>query len=761
MPRVREAATSSDGGGRGSGRPAFFLNAEERGGIASNGKPSFEIDMAAFQITRADASWGAGAVVTYAFRATSAGMPSSVSMFATFTTAQITATLLALQSWSDVANIAFVRVGDGLFGPSAYSNNATILFGNYGEGEDGAAAFAYFAGDPAVDANAGDVWVNISLGGNAAPNLNAYGRQTLVHELGHALGLDHPGDYNAGEGSPTYTTDAVYYEDSRQYTLMSYWSSSNTGGDLQGYSASAPLLDDIAAIQVLYGENMSTRLGDTIYGFNSNTDRDFYTASSANSVLIFAAWDAGGYDTLDFSGYGQNQVIDLRQGHFSNVGGLVGNVSIAMGAVIERAIGGSGSDTLYAAATLNSESRADLSKSRTTDNSSRLTAVSLDGAFDMLFEASVAFSLWRPHATVNAVASGSGVELYAFTVATAGAVGTFDIDGVGFGVDSYLVIYDANGAVVAEADDRDAIDPGSADRYDPFLTFTFLTPGVYYVGVKQYSGQGDLPLEAGTAYTLNVSLSSVVLPGSYTGSWLDGGAGNDRLEGNLGSDILIGGLGNDTLLGGGHDAAAPDYFFGGTGNDTYYVNSGMTGAQDLVDEGEGNAALAGLSTDVDTIISQGALFWDFYSVGEVLQIDRDAGGQIVGGRNVLNKTITGDIGNDVILTYGRSSTVDGGAGTDAISFELYGLGESYEGSNTLIMKPGNGMDYLYGFESGEDQIDLSGFGYGLTGAQWQSFLVDVENGDNDYCFLYLGQPGQYLVFVGVTSSQITAGDFIG
>ncbi len=242
---------------------------------------------------------------------------------------------------------------------------------------------------------------------------------------------------------------------------------------------------------------------------------------------------------------------------------------------------------------------------------------------------------------------------------------------------------------------------------------------------------------------------------------LIGGSSVDRLDGGSDSDILIGGSGNDFLIGGGHDASAPDYFFGGTGNDTYYVYSAMTGAQDLVDEGEGNAALAGGAGDVDTIISQGALFWDFYSVGEVLQIDRDAGGQIVGGRNVLNKTITGDIGNDVILTYGRSSTVDGGAGTDAISFELYGLGESYEGSNTLVMKPGNGMDYLYGFESGEDQIDLSGFGYGLTGAQWQSFLVDVENGANDYCFLYLGQPGQYLVFVGVTSSQITASDFIG
>jgi hypothetical protein len=240
-----------------------------------------------------------------------------------------------------------------------------------------------------------------------------------------------------------------------------------------------------------------------------------------------------------------------------------------------------------------------------------------------------------------------------------------------------------------------------------------------------------------------------------------GDSGNDDLYGDAGSDILIGGAGADLLVGGGGSATAPDYLFGGLGNDTYYVNSGMTGPQDLVDEGEGNPALAGAAGDVDTIVSQGALFWDFYSVGENLVIDRVAGGQIVGGKNVLNKVFTGGTGNDIILTYGQSSRVDGGAGTDAISFGLYGLSESYDGANTLVMKPGNGMDYLYEFESGVDKIDLSAFGYGLSGAQWKSFLVDVENGDDDYCFLYLGAAGQYLVFVGTTSSQIQAGDFIG
>jgi serralysin len=105
-------------------------------------------------------------------------------------------------------------------------------------------------------------------------------------------------------------------------------------------------MDDISAAQRLYGVNTTTRTGDTIYGFNSNTGRLWYSASNELSALVFCAWDAGGIDTFDFSGYLNNgQIIDLRQGCFSSVGGLVGNVSIALGAVIENAIGGQGSDT--------------------------------------------------------------------------------------------------------------------------------------------------------------------------------------------------------------------------------------------------------------------------------------------------------------------------------------------------------------------------------------------------------------------------------
>ncbi|CAI0852622.1 Serralysin precursor [Serratia quinivorans] len=139
---------------------------------------------------------------------------------------------------------------------------------------------------------------------------------------------------------------ANYAEDTRQFSVMSYWDESLTGGDNGGHFAAAPLVDDIAAIQYLYGANTTTRTGDTVYGFNSNTGRDFYTLTDSNQKLVFSVWDAGGNDTLDFSGYTQNQRINLTEGSFSDVGGLKGNVSIAVGAVIENAIGGSGNDVI-------------------------------------------------------------------------------------------------------------------------------------------------------------------------------------------------------------------------------------------------------------------------------------------------------------------------------------------------------------------------------------------------------------------------------
>jgi Ca2+-binding RTX toxin-like protein len=320
-------------------------------------KPVYTYDQAGEQITRSNHSWnngiGSGATITFAFRSTApTTMPDETENFTRFNEAQINAAIMSLQIWSDIANINFVRVGAGTSGDTAYSDDATILFANYEDTDPDSttAAFAYLPHYLGTTSNFthGDVWMNGKLSYNTNPALTNYGRQVFIHEIGHALGLRHPGDYNGG--SPTYAADASYWQDSRMFTVMSYFGSSNVGGNLGNFAA-GPQLHDIAAIQRLYGANTTTRNGDTIYGFNSNTGRDYLTINSSSDAPVFSIWDTGGTDLLDLSGFSTDSELDLRQEGFSSAGSANGtlaryNISIAKSVVIENGITGSGNDRL-------------------------------------------------------------------------------------------------------------------------------------------------------------------------------------------------------------------------------------------------------------------------------------------------------------------------------------------------------------------------------------------------------------------------------
>ena len=244
-----------------------------------------------------------------------------------------------LQSWSDVADITFR--------PATDPEKADIRFGEHGYPDKDHGAWLGFGGGVTIfyGDRAPEVWVSSYDG------INPEGRtpgsvitQGYTHEIGHALGLSHPGHYNSG--SATYAKDAEYAEDSHTYSIMSYFSDRETGQDFKGPCAEGPMLHDISAIQHLYGANMHTRTGDTTYGFNSNADRVDMQINSPNDKVVFSVWDAGGYNTFDFSGYRQDQKIDLHETALSDVGGAIGNVSIAKGTHIQKVIGGLGNDVL-------------------------------------------------------------------------------------------------------------------------------------------------------------------------------------------------------------------------------------------------------------------------------------------------------------------------------------------------------------------------------------------------------------------------------
>ncbi|EIK68970.1 extracellular metalloproteinase, serralysin family [Pseudomonas synxantha BG33R] len=87
-------------------------------------------------------------------------------------------------------------------------------------------------------------------------------------------------------------------------------------------------------------------VADTVYGFNSNTGKPETSLTSSTDKPGFSVHDKQGNDTLDFSGFAQNQRINLAPDSRSSVGGLTDNVHISAQTLIENAKGGTGNDRI-------------------------------------------------------------------------------------------------------------------------------------------------------------------------------------------------------------------------------------------------------------------------------------------------------------------------------------------------------------------------------------------------------------------------------
>ncbi|QZD88878.1 M10 family metallopeptidase C-terminal domain-containing protein [Qipengyuania aurantiaca] len=419
--------------------------------------------------------------------------------------------LAAMQYWSSVADIKFSPTYDGAF-------PATLTFQNMESGAWSESSVQYWDGTITTSI------VNVSANWFAqnGSTLNSYSYQTYLHELGHALGLGHAGNYN---GDASFATDALYLNDSWATTVMSYFDQrDNSYFSQQGFTLAyigTPMLADIVAIQNLYGVR-ETRTGDNTYGFNGVGIQDVFDANLYPNIA-YTIWDSGGHDTLDYSGFTADQWIDLRAEYYSNIGGNTGNVAIARGVVIEDAKGGPGADTLVGNDVSNALWGLDGN-----DN------IDGGGAWDLLW-------------------GGEGDDYL---------VGNFGNDTIRGGIGNDTLRGGASWDNLFGGPGNDTLHGGNGRD-------------------KLYGDSGDDTLQGGSgADLLRGAGGADTLSGGDGDDLIKGEWANDTLLGGNGDDVMFGGDGSDRLEGG----SGNDILTGGAGNDVFVFAAYGSGNADIIDD---------------------------------------------------------------------------------------------------------------------------------------------------------------------------------
>lgn len=475
---------------------------------------------------------------------------------------------------------------------------------------------------------------------------NPYAYEVVLHELCHALGIDHP---HKGNGSgPVKDTAYIGLDPSKPFqtipieemgkpfTLMH--GTVNAATSLYPAYATTYItglqLYDIATLQFLYGANLTYNSGNTIYKYGAAATPLQVNSADAPSnfqnVKTYgeneSIWDGGGTDTIDLGDSVKSpynnwiNILNLNAGSFSSVyidssfihkaadepNPYDYNLSIAYGATIENAIGSNFADKLIG-----------------NDVANKLEGRAGNDILD-------------------------------------GGLGADDMIG-GLGDDTYYV--DQNGDTITEQANE------GIDTVFSKIASNTIAPNVENLVLQStgaanalgnalnnviYAGTGNNSINGGNGTdTVNYSYatSAVTVSLAVSGGQATGGSGNDTLtsiENLTGSDFadtLAGNAGNNVINGG----KGADSMAGGAGDDSYYVDiAGDTISEDV-------------NAGTDKVYS----YLTAYTLADnVENLELLFNGNADGTGNALDNIITGNAFNNVLNGGLGANTLIGGLGDD-------------------------------------------------------------------------------------------------
>lgn len=558
--------------------------------------------------------------------------------FVAFTEEQKQAVRQAIAQWSEVANITFVEVPDA-------GNGGQIRFGTAALNSG-----VQLVHEPSLtDPRGGDIWLNNTSSNTLTYGMGEQGYAILLGGIGDALGLRIP--------DPTLPGPSLLpTENSRQYTLLS----DNTPPFQGTLFGSTPLLYDIAAIQHLYGANLNTRVGNTVYEWNPTIN------------AVAAIWDAGGNDTISAANQTLDAVINLNAGTFSSIGprfngnstiNAINNIAIANGVTIENAIGGSGNDAITGNDVAN---RIEGNDGNDAINGMAGDDTILGGAGDDRLFGQLG---------ADSIEGGEGNDYLNGNVGNDTLIGGAGNDTLEAGSNNDLLLGGFGEDVLIGGSGNDQMQGG-------------LGHDIYVVidandSVTELFNEGIDTVLALTDYTLAEQVENLTLTSSYqlefitlrgtpvrgTGNNLDnviaGNDANNLLEGLGANDTLNGGVGHDTLDGG----LGADWMIGGIGNDIYVVDRLGDEVLELANEG------------IDLVRST-----IDYALGDHLEDLTLIGTAMTGIGNSLDNWMRGNALDNNLEGLDGNDTLFGDAGNDIV----------YGGIGRDILNGGDGNDYLDG-----------------------------------------------------------------